>query len=94
MATDMASRVAVSDEVDVQSYQRFWENVGPDVLERYAGKFVAMEHDVNGWEIVQASDDLDDLQAALVAGGADLSKVIFDRVHVEDATAVGMELQS
>jgi hypothetical protein len=93
MATDMASRVGTLEEVDVQSYQQFWENVGADVLEQYAGKFVAMEWDTDGWEIVQANDDLDDLQASLVAAGADLSKVVFDRVHVEEATAAGLELQ-
>lgn len=94
MATHMESRVGTVEEVDVQSYQQFWENVRADVLEQYEGKFIAMERDADGWEIVQASDDLDDLQASLVAAGADLSKVVFDRVHVEEATAAGLEFQS
>jgi len=93
MATDIESRTETVEEVDVQSYQQFWENVRADVLEQYEGKFVALERHANGWEIVRASDDLEDLQASLMTAGADLSQVVFDRIHVEDATAAGLELQ-
>lgn len=93
MTTDTESPTATGAEVDAQSYQQFWETVRADVLQQYEGKFIALERDATGGEIVQASDDLDDLQASLVAAGTDLSKVIFDRVHVEEVTAVGLELQ-
>jgi hypothetical protein len=93
MTTDTESQLGTLEGVDVQSYQQFWENVPADMLTQYKGKFVALECDADGWGIVQASDDLDDLQACLAAAGADLSRIVFDRVHVEDVTAAGLEIQ-
>lgn len=62
MTTDTESPTATWEVVDAQSYQQFWETVRADVLQQYEGKFIALERDANGWEIVQASGDLDDLQ--------------------------------
>jgi hypothetical protein len=78
---------------DVQSYQRFWENVGSDVLKRHEGQFVALKRCANGWQIIETSDDLDDLLNLLTTSGVDVGQLVFDRVHREEATAAGVELQ-
>lgn len=82
-----------SREMDVHSYQQFWENVEPDVLRRHAGKRVALHCGEKGWEIIGAADNLDQLQEFLAHSGTDLTGVVFDQVHLEEETAPGLELQ-
>jgi hypothetical protein len=80
-------------EIDVRSYQQFWETVAPEVLAEYEGKCVALRFSDQGWQIVDAAATLDELRTSLIDAGHDLSQVVFDQIHTEDVTAPGIELQ-
>ena len=92
MATaDQSNADTSRGRIDARSYQEFWEQVSPDILSRYAGKCVALERGEDGWQIIDAADGLDELRKSLVDSGADLSNVVFDQIHTEDATAAGLQ---
>ena len=79
--------------LDVDSYQRFWETVPVSELQRYEGQMVAVAPVAQGWQIVAGSTTLEALLEHLKNSGTDPSNVVFDRVHVDDHTSAGIELQ-
>lgn len=81
------------DVIDVASYQQFWETVPAEMLTKYEGQCLALQSGPDGWEIVGAAVRLAELHKSLTQSGHDMSKIVFDQIHTEEATAPGIELQ-
>jgi hypothetical protein len=54
---------------------------------------VAVAPVAHGWQIVAGAATLEALIEHLKNSGTDKSNVVFDRVHVDDHTSAGIELQ-
>lgn len=82
-----------ASEIDVTSYQQFWETVAPEVLIEYDGQCVALQFVDERWQIVAAAPSLGELRTSSIRSGRDVNLIVFDQIHKEDATAPGIELQ-